>query len=704
MNRYLKLLCSGAAVLLPAGFPLGAETDSVSRSDTSVSAKFSLDGITIKTKKRRDLDPQHLTNPYKVEKSASTGTQVFTKEDIETLAPKDVFDLLSKASGMDVTYQGRKSPYFVRVRGGGSLTYILDGAVLPTCFNRILQKIPMSAIEEIKVIRGATSLALGPSIPIGSSRSGSGVSTGYVIIRTRQPQGTEASMSGFFENSDDDPVAHGQSLFMGTHLGNTSTEGFFSGINGYVGGLASGYDYASADERFDGTGADAVMGAAGLNFRQFSLDLMAYSDRGRLEMQRGVKVNGTLDNAKWYYDPLLTAVLTSNITMKWTNDQVSLFSAFLTKYDQTEHNEWFDDSTPVAAKNFKEETGGFAMRHNARFFGATLFSTVFQPSLQFTGSNGHGPNTSKRFNSWRTSVLGWSASVEQNLSDKVTIDIGYRWDRKHIDTSATSEKQVAVSNDVDMAPAQIVTAGAAWEMNDWFFINASYYHGYEGTAGDFDITTKSGDPLDPCKQRRADVSIGSGWKRCLRPTLTVFAVDMKNMKSATSDTFMVDGATYYYYTQSDAVRQGFELMLEGDIKPGGCGTRYRASWTHMIKNVTEASDGSWTEGTGLSSPGNMFTVSLNQSVFDWFNVNVSLKKIDPWTSTTSAMGVAADVHLGDYYTLDANIMKRMVINKHTITAKLYGRNITDQKYATRYVTGYYYARGATAGLELKLDL
>jgi iron complex outermembrane receptor protein len=181
----------------------------------------------------------------------------------------------------------------------------------------------------------------------------------------------------------------------------------------------------------------------------------------------------------------------------------------------------------------------------------------------------------------------------------------------------------------------------------------------------------------------------------------VFNVDVKNQKSATTDTYKVDGYTYYYYTQSDALRRGLELLMEGEITVSG--TKYSASWTHMTKNQT-TSNGTVANALGLSSPNNLFTVTLNQAVRNYLMVNVSLKRVDPWTSSTSAMGTAYNVNLGDYTTLDANIMKDIMLDNHKITAKLYGRNLTNEKYATRYTTGYYYARGITIGTELTLSL
>ena len=157
-----------------------------------------LEGINVtapSVSKRDDLDPKSITNPYRVESSASFGTEVFTQKEIEAYAPKDVFDLLNKAVGMNLTYQGRRSPFSLDQRGGGQMTYILDGAILPSSFSRILQKIPLSDIEEIQIVRGATSLALGPTRTPGQWGTTSGINTGFVVIRTKHPKKTEGVVS-----------------------------------------------------------------------------------------------------------------------------------------------------------------------------------------------------------------------------------------------------------------------------------------------------------------------------------------------------------------------------------------------------------------------------------------------------------------------------------------------------------------------------
>lgn len=86
---------------------------------TAGAADSPLATITISASATRpDLEPESILNPYRLESTAQFGSEVMSRKDIEALAPRDVIDLLDKAVGMNVTYQGRRSPYFVEERGG----------------------------------------------------------------------------------------------------------------------------------------------------------------------------------------------------------------------------------------------------------------------------------------------------------------------------------------------------------------------------------------------------------------------------------------------------------------------------------------------------------------------------------------------------------------------------------------------------------
>lgn len=650
---------------------------------------FVLDGINVtapSTTIRDDLDPKSISNPYRVESSARFGTEVFTRKEIEAYAPKDVFDLLNKAVGLNMTWQGRRSPFFLDQRGGGQLTYILDGAVLPPSSNRILQKLPMADIEEVQIVRGSTSLTLGPTIALGPGNSGSGVNTGFVVIRTRHPSKTEGVVSAYAEKAGSFPTAAGESLYSGTRFGSST-----SSVNGYIAGGLAGYDRSSNDKWFDGQSAQSGMINAGFNVGKFNLDFTGYSDKGRLEMQRGVTYTGVLDNSKWYYDPLTTSILSSDMKMAWNNNQVTMFSLFKTSYEQTEHNESFANATS-SVRLYEEESSGYTLRHNAQFG-----HTLVQLGGQVTNSNGFGPNLSNPYNNFDTTIKGWSSSIEQQLFDgAVTLDAGYRRDIKHINVSSTSLSGNLANNNVDMDPAIVVALGARWQINDLYAFNARYFQGDEGTSGDFALKTQSGSPLHAEKQKRVELALEAVPATYFRPMLTWFDYNIQNQKTASAATYLVAGNSYYYYTEADAHRQGIECAIKGDV---AASTAYSFSWTHMITNNT-TTNGLISEGIGFSTPENYFTALLSHS-WEKYRANLSLKQVSSWQTTASPVGIL-NADLGGYTSIDANIMRVFPFAGYSLTGTLYGRNLGNEHYSTRYVTGYYPDRGRTLGVELSM--
>ena len=649
---------------------------------------------------RKDLEPDSIMNPYRVETTARFGTEVLTQKEIQAIHPKDVYDLLDKATGLDLTYQGRKSPYFLNERGGGNLTYILDGALLPTQQNRILQSIPLAAIEQIEIVRGSTSLALGPSINYGSSNSPSGLNTGFVIIRTKRAAKTEGKLTASVEKAVSQPIANKESIYVGTHLGEENA------LNGYVGGLLSRTDIPSKDTWFDGQNDSAKMATGGFQTGAFSFNVMAYKSRAGFEMQRGVTNTGALDSSKWYYDPLITTVLSSDMSMQWSENQTTLISAYKTMYSQHEIDQSFIN-TSRTDRLFDESTDGYSLRHNARFW-----NTLIQLGGQVENSQGFGPNTSSNYNNWSTNVKGWSASVEQKLfDDAVTLDGGYRQDQKHIDYSASfsptgaastwpaqiAAKLKSVSN-VDLAPAKIFTLGGRWKINDMFALNGRYFNGDEGTTGDFSIVTVGNKPLHAEQQKRREVALEANPWPFLKPMLTLFDIDIQNQKTATTTSYVVDGQTFYYYNESNSKRRGLELLVKGDITPQ---TSYSFAWTHMYENSSTTSAGVVTENNGVQTPMNLYTARLSHE-WDNYRANLSVKQVSAYTASTSSPGTFAG-QFGDYTRVDANVTRDFNVDGHKLTGMIYGRNLGNDHYATKYVTGYYYDRGRTLGFEVSAE-
>ncbi len=629
---------------------------------------------------REDLNIDSTKNLYRIEKTAQFGTEVITQKDIEEQNPKDIFDLLNKTTGLDFTYQGRKHPYFVNMRGGGDVTYILDGAILPQAANRILYKLPMAAIEEIQVVKSSTTLTLAPSIEIGASNSGSGTNIGFIIIRTKQPKKTEGILSTFWEKAQGHPSANGQTIYVGTTF-------YDKNYSGYIGGMLNRFDRPSNIDWFDGNDGRSGMINSGISIGKLNLNLMAYKDEGKFEMQKGVDTLGNISSVEWYYDPLKTTLLSLDGSYIWNETQTTLFSLSNLKYQQTEHSSY--------EGYYEEKTQTYSLRHNAQFN-----DTLVQVGGQLTHSEGTGANLSTRYNDYETTVYGYAISVEQSLlNDNLILSAGYRRDQKEIDHSSSSRSEsqfldnLNANNDVSLAPAEVFSLGALYKIDDKHKINARYLKANEGGGGDFNLITQDGKSLGEESQNRWEIGVEGNYSKAFNTMITYFDVDIENEKVPSSNTYIDprDNEEHYYYTASDSRRKGLELTVRGTINKA---TTYKLSYTKMLDNITDNVD-----NIGVSTPEDLYTALLSHR-YEKYTFNISAKKASAYTSSTSAMGVSTDVNLGDYFRVDANISKEFIINGLNATFKIYGRNITDDQYATKYTTGYYFDRGRTFGAEL----
>src|ERR1035437_9993608 len=163
------------------------------------------------------------------------------------------------------------------------------------------------------------------------------------------------------------------------------------------------------------------------------------------------------------------------------------------------------------------------------------------------------------------------------------------------------------------------------------------------------------------------------------PACDMMVAKRREMYRATTAAYTVDAATYYYYTESNSRRQGLEFQLNGSL---GALVNYGLTWTHLLVNETETS-GVTTDNITVAYPENTYTARIGAAWNGW-RANISGKNVDPWFTSTSSMGTATNVKLGDYIRYDANIAKDLSFAGHWATAEIYGRNLTNDRYSTRY--------------------
>ena len=308
-----------------------------------------------------------------------------------------------------------------------------------------------------------------------------------------------------------------------------------------------------------------------------------------------------------------------------------------------------------------------------------------------------------RSRNFDTTVKGWSGSIEQKLFDGVlTLDGGYRRDITHSDVSSTVAAKPLANHDVDMAPAEAIALGARWKINEMLALNARYFHGDEGTPSDFSMKAQTGAQLHAEKQERVELALEASPATYFKPMLTWFDYNIDNQKSVLTgannslQTYTVNGETYYYYTEADVLRRGIELAMKGDVAQS---TSYSFSWTHLTTNRT-TTNGVITDGVGVSTPEDYFTAMLSHA-WEKYRANLSVKQVSSWLTSASPVGIQ-NADLGGYTTVDANIMRTFSFSGSRLTATLYGRNLGDVHYSTRYVTGYYPDRGRTIGAEISM--
>lgn len=674
--RHIKINLATSLLALGLGSAAQAEDQSLPTVDVTAEAV------------RADLKPDSPANPYRLPTSNRAGTETFTAEDIKKMQPKDVFDLLDKTTGITVTYQGRRNPFFVKERGGGSFTYIVDGAILPTVTQRILQRIPLAAIEEFKVVRDATALTLGPLIGVGASGGGDGLTTGYIIIRTRRPKADEVSIALSAEKTPGQYLAYKESLYGGKRLGAPAES---SDLGGYVAGFASKLDRPSTTEWFDGQNGKSTMGSGGIGNDRASLNLVAFHESGRFEMQRGINpATGALDNSKWYYDPAETSVQSLSGTVNWNGDHTTLASVFKTRYDQKETNASFATATSTSS-NYNEGTSGFDLKHNARFD-----NTYINLGGQRTHSWASGASGSTRNARWSSTVSGYGITAEQRLLDgQLALDAGYRRDSKHVDTTDTTVRM----NNIDLPPAKATSLGGRWAVTPVYALNARYFDGKQGSASSsFSMLPAPGKTLDPETQKRKELALEGKFAPEIGVTFTWFDVYIQNQKSQTSTAYTYNGAQYYYYTQSNNQRSGNELLLRGNFAPR---TSYKASWTHVYRNISSNAS------VARTNANNLYDFSVTHG-WEEYTANFSIKRVDSYLGSNAAgpngTGTGTPVMIGGYTRIDANLIRDFAYAGGTWSTTLYGRNLTNKQYVTQQgPTGLFPDRGRTLGVELKMD-
>jgi outer membrane receptor protein involved in Fe transport len=138
------------------------------------------------------------------------------REKIESLSPKDLSEVLSYTSGTFIS-SGSKNEFRIKIRGFESQRIVLlyDGIpVYEPFFNSFdLKTIPAEEVENIKVVKGASSVLYGPNA-LG----------GVINIITRRPDSPSFSLKTLYRSNDSLNISSSGAI----HLKNIFFSGFAS--------------------------------------------------------------------------------------------------------------------------------------------------------------------------------------------------------------------------------------------------------------------------------------------------------------------------------------------------------------------------------------------------------------------------------------------------------------------------------------------
>lgn len=709
---------------------IAQEAAPVTLPPVSVQANFS-------NPQRQDLLPDSVTNLARVSPSSEPHTQTFTRNEIADLKPSNVYDLLNQATGVITTYQGRKLPFNVFIRGDNNFGFIVDGAYVPLATaGRVLQTLPIDAIEQVTIVRDATALTLGPAVDLDSA-SGA-LNSGFIVINTHRPTRTEAiGRTSFSSYGTLTSSGYAGSVFTG---GLNQPSAYISGLSSY--------------QRSDGPGgynmwSNALTGMlkGGVSAGVMQTDVMFYSDTSRYGFERALTGQSTsaLAAQNWSYSPIDTTLIALNSTFSWDQHNTTLINfAYNTV---TASNVQASYTSAAISENYdKTYETSVSLRHSFQYGGSLL-----QIGGQYVGYN---TPTGELFYSGyadNEQTLSTYVNGEQKLlNNNLTLDASARLDSHEIiqgidlynegngngnnatatastssasssasstssktsTTSTTSSKNGAGSGSGSGSaqynyfygraePLAINYAfGASYKVLPQLVASARFNHTEQG--GLQNILSATGVPLNPERQNKWEVGIEAPVSPQFTPILTFFDTSIENDKTPTSYQ-TINGFQTPLWSESNTHRQGFELVVKGQLPyrewlahwfgEAAGQTNYHVGYTHL----TEVSSSTLPVYTG-TIPKDLADFSLTQGYEAWSGT-VLLKYVSTYFSNfNSADGNYHPV--GNFVTIDLRLGRSFDLGWSKLDVSAFGRNITDRKYETVYG---YPSWGAVYGSELRVQ-
>ena len=282
------------------------------------------------------------------------------------------------------------------------------------------------------------------------------------------------------------------------------------------------------------------------------------------------------------------------------------------------------------------------------------------------------------------------------LNDRLTIDAGIRMDKKHYDNSPVTGEPL----DEWAKETYTYALGASYKLTKILTLTGRYAYS-ENSLSSYQASS-SGGTLPNEKRSRYEAGILANIHPSFNPWITLYYYDTKdekvsgtgrdpitgNIVSSYIDPFTGDEVSFV--TTSDVRTKGFEVGVSGQImKPFA----YRLQYSYV---ETDNHDLNRTISHNLIS-GRLSYRYKN------FEANLIGRYVGPTYTSVSDVTRVINFNLADYTRIDANVAYNCKLFGRETKITVYGRNINNEKYATRYSTGAYWDPGVNYGVELSYN-
>jgi outer membrane cobalamin receptor len=613
-----------------------------------------------------------VTSPYAVFESSKLQTEVYTEEDIKALQAATVWDVIQQAPGMEVTFQGRQHMDFANMRGG-NYGIILDGVYI-TQADRFLASLPVDSIESITIVRDATAVTLGPLTNFGSSTGSS--NQGFIVIKTKRSSKLEGGLVASYGTFD----THKEHLYLGEKRGYFDYR--LSGENRATDGR-SGWNMASEN--------NSLLFRGGYTGPFLNADLLWYKSWGSREMEWGlILMPTTTKKGKQDWSKVGTLSVSDMNMNKLESDLVAItlekpWNAANTTTVQYAYNYL---SVQVTGKDQDSQGHNVSLRHVFNTSNNTL--KLGGQFLTYIAPGGVAP-TNKRNDE---EMYGAFITDEYRMfNNRLAIDAGLRMDKKHYNSSPVTGAEL----DEWAKETFAYTVGASLKLTSMLTLTGRYAYTenspFNGTQVSPDGSTLPGED-----RSRYELGILAAIHPAFAPWATLYYYDTKNQKVSSTGKDPTTGKTVSSYidpvsgeeidfvTTASVRTKGVETGISGEFMKY---FNYRIQYTYITTNNDTTND----------DISHHFVSALLGASYKNFFANMNIRYVGPKSRSSSPAGVIY-YELGDYTRVDANVGYQGKIFDRDARITVYGKNLGDNLYATRYVTGAYRDPGFQCGVEL----